>query len=128
MIIGEKPNGYAVTYNADGRRIEFETRQCIHCQYTWSYGAPHQPEELQDLLGHPTLRGWCSRCNGWLCSRRSCIEQQLRLTRGTDRDCIPFEEWNKRILDKVGKYFPLDPDLTVTQQGVIVPRSTLSHG
>ncbi len=118
MIRGRKPNGYTVSYDSELRKIEAETRQCVHCQFNWSYGDPHQ-EEL--YIGSPTRRGFCVRCQGWLCGRDCCIQQQIRLT-GNTSDCIPFEDWNSRIRDKVEKYLPLDPDLTFTESGLIVPR------
>jgi hypothetical protein len=129
MIRGHKPNAYTVAFTADGHRIEAETRACIHCQFNWSYGDPHGPEELDALLGHPTRRGWCVKCEGWLCGRRACIEQQAKLTElwlsqtGKVRDCIPFEEWANRVMDKVAKYLPLAADLAMTEAGIIVPRT-----
>lgn len=120
MITGHKPNGYTVTTDADGRRIEGETRMCIHCQFMWEY-AP----------GSGTVRGFCTNCNGFVCARPECIAEQKRLVddylarTGRTRSCMPFEEWNNRIRDKIEKLFPLDPELTVTDSGLVVPRAIL---
>lgn len=119
MIRGHKPNGYTVSFDSDLKKIEAETRQCIHCQYNWSYGDPHQEEMY---IGPPTRRGFCNKCQGWLCGRDECIQQQIALT-GNTTDCIPFEDQVNRLRDKVHKYLPLDPDLTITPGGLIVPRS-----
>jgi hypothetical protein len=121
VIRGRKPNGYTVGFTQDGHKVEAETRACIHCGFNWSYGDPHFPEELDALLGHPTRRGWCFKCCGWLCGRRACLEQQVQLT-GNTTDCMPYEEWCNRVMDKVGKYLPLSPELTITAGGLIVPR------
>lgn len=130
MIHGHKPNGYTLTYSREGKRIEAETRQCIHCQYSWDYGQPHD-EELIKILGHPTRRGYCYSCHGWICCRDSCLLQQKKLVAqflhqtGKIRNCIPFEEWNSRLRDKIERLLPLDPGLTITPSGVIVPVHTL---
>lgn len=123
MIRGYKPSGYTVSFTRDGRKIEGETRQCVHCQFTWAYGEPHAIAELDAFLGHPTLRGFCTRCHGFLCGRQQCIEQQLRIKAllSIEVDCIPYTDWVERTRDKVAALLPLDPDLTLTAAGVVVP-------
>ena len=37
---------------------------CVHCGYIWQFAA-----------GSKRLRGWCGKCNGFLCGRRYCREQ-----------------------------------------------------
>lgn len=118
MIHGHKPSGYTVTQDESGCRIEGETRQCVHCQFTWIY----QP-------GSGDRRGWCLNCNGFVCAREECMKEQaqridewLRLTSKV-RNCIPFEEWNDRLKEKVLHRLPLEPGMTVTSSGLIVPRS-----
>jgi hypothetical protein len=110
MIRGQKPNGYFVTTDADGKKIEGETRQCVHCQFQWIY----RP-------GSGDRRGYCLKCGGFVCARPECIAQQIRLT-GNAADCVSFYDWNSRLEDKVRKLLPLDPALTVTPEGLIVPR------
>ena len=114
MIHGHKPSGYFSTADGDGRRLEGETRQCIHCQFTWKYSP-----------GSGDRRGYCVKCGGFVCARAQCIAEQLRLT-GNAADCIPFDDWNRRMIDKVAKFLPLDPALTVTPAGIIVPRGEAS--
>jgi hypothetical protein len=127
MIRGYKPNGYSLNFSREGKRIEAETRQCVHCQYTWGYGDEH--DEPISMLGHATRRGYCLKCGGWVCCRDVCIQKQLRLvdfyleTTGKIRSCIPYEEWVNRIREKTEKLFPLNPDLTMTQNGIIIPHS-----
>jgi hypothetical protein len=95
MITGRKPSGYFVTADGDGRKIEGETRQCIHCGYTWEYHP-----------GSGIVRGWCLKCNGFVCAREECLKEQFRMTSqfkqdtGKMRSCIPFEEWNDRQREK----------------------------
>lgn len=132
MIRGHKPNAYTVGFSADGHKIEAETRACVHCQFNWSHGDLHSPEELAGLLGHGTRRGYCVQCNGWLCARKQCFDQQSKLLAmwldqtGKVRNCIPFEEWADRLMDKIGRLLPLSPDLAITEAGVVVPRQYLS--
>ncbi len=127
MIRGVKPNGYAVSCDSDGKKCEHETRQCVHCQFSWAYGEPHFPEELDELLGHPTRRGWCVQCGGFLCGRKQCFLQQQKLIQhmrdrfNQTRSCVPYEEWSERLFARLQKQFPLDPGLTVTESGLIVP-------
>lgn len=115
MIHGHKPNGYNTT--VDLKTVTGETRQCVHCQKMWTY-----------VPGSGDTRGWCFKCDGFICAEPHCLLEQKSLTRdwfdrtGQSRNCIPFEERNNRIADKVAHLFPLDPDLTITASGLIVPR------
>lgn len=117
MIHGHKPSAYFSTFSGDGHKIEGECRQCIHCQYTWTYSP-----------GSGDHRGWCLRCSGFLCARTECHAQQLRLIEllsaqyNQTRSCVPFEEWNNRLRDRLAHLLPLDPSLTVTESGIIIPR------
>jgi hypothetical protein len=115
MIHGHKPNGYLVT-TVQGVRLEQETRQCVHCQYMWVYNP-----------GSGDTRGFCLNCGGFICGRPQCaaqqkyfIEQHLAATQKV-RGCIPLEEWNNRRIEKLAHKFPLEPGLTVTADGLIVP-------
>ena len=122
MIHGHKPSGYTVTFTGEGHRVDGETRQCIHCQYTWDYVPGGMGADRDDPL-RGTKRGWCYKCSGFLCGRQACILRQLQLT-GNSTDCIPFEVWNKRLMDKVDHVFggfKLPEDMTVTQEGLIIP-------
>lgn len=116
MIHGHKPSAHFVTYTREGQKVEGECRQCIHCQFTWEY----QP-------GSGVRRGYCLRCGGFLCARPECFLQQrifidlLRERFNQTRSCVPFEEWNNRLREKIEHLLPLDPDLTITPGGIIVP-------
>ena len=118
MIHGHKPSSYFVTSSGDGIKREGECRQCVHCQFTWEY----QP-------GSGIERGYCLACGGFLCARPQCIlDNQKRVDdwleqTGKVRHCIPFEEWNARLMEKILPKLPLPPDMTVTASGLIVPRS-----
>ena len=88
MIKGYKPSGYFVTYDRDGKKIEGETRQCTHCQYSWVY----KPDKFLDglLPKKRRQRGFCLYCRGLLCGRPTCM-----------KSCAPFTEvWE----DKRYKY------------------------
>ena len=120
MIHGHKPNGFSTTFDASGKKLEGETHQCVHCQKMWSY----RP-------GSKITRGYCLRCGGFVCAEAPCEFQQKRwidewLARtGQVRSCIPLEEWNNRRIDKFAHKFPLDPELTITADGLIVPKSSV---
>ncbi len=123
MIHGHKPSSYFVTADGEGNKIEGECRQCCHCQYTWEY----RP-------GSGIERGYCLTCSGFLCARAECILQQKRLVdlmrerHNVTRSCVPYEEWNNRLVEKFAHKFPLDPNLTVTESGVIVPKGVMNGG
>jgi len=96
MIHGHKPNGYFVTADGNGHKIEGESRQCVHCQYTWEY---HPGSGIQ--------RGYCLKCDGFMCARPECQQEQIELCSAwlartsKVRSCIPFDEWNGRIAEKL---------------------------
>ena len=116
MIHGHNPSGYFVTADGDGHRIEGETRQCIHCLFTWEY----KP-------GSKIQRGYCLKCGGFICARAECMAEQLRFIEmmrvqyNQTRSCVPFEEWNSRLKEKISHKLPIEPGLTVTESGLIVP-------
>ena len=113
MIKGEKPSGYFSTFDGEGRRIEGETRQCVHCQFVWEY----KP-------GSGIKRGWCTRCNGLICARPECLEAQKKKV-GNSSDCLPFEEEQKRLQEKIYKELPhgvYGEDFVLTESGIIIRR------
>ena len=108
MIKGYKPSGYFVTTDGNGVRIEGETRQCGHCQFTWEY-----------VPGSGNQRGWCMKCNSIVCARPECEAEQKRLmAMFPDKtfSCMPFAEWNERVRDKYDK----DPRYKVLPSGIVV--------
>lgn len=115
MIQGHKPNGYLTT--VDLKTVTGETRQCVHCQKMWTYSP-----------GSGTTRGWCVNCGGFICAEPQCLLQQKQLTddylqqTGKVRSCMPLEEWNSRRIDKIAHLLPLDPDLTLSTGGIIIPK------
>jgi hypothetical protein len=117
MIHGHKPNAYFVTATGDGLKIEGETRQCCHCQFTWEY-AP----------GSGTRRGWCLKHNGFVCCRPECQQEQEQmlakyaLATGKVVSCLAFEEWCDFLKEQIGKTpGQLSKDFTITPGGIIVP-------
>ena len=109
MIVGHKPNGYFVTHDPQTtRRVEGETRQCIHCQAMWPY-----------VPGSGDRRGWCLRCMGFLCLQPACLAEQAQRKRDfPGYDCMPFDDWNRRLLERYHR----DPRFTVLSSGIVVER------
>lgn len=117
MIQGRKPNGYFVTGDASHRRIERETRMCVHCQFTWEYD-PHQESRARNV------RGFCTRCYGFTCERAECHAEQREMLKGfPDRACISFEEHYRRRLQAISEH----PLWEVTPAGLIVPKSEVAE-
>ncbi|HSY52452.1 MAG TPA: hypothetical protein VLC46_26865 [Thermoanaerobaculia bacterium] len=99
MIKGEKASGYFSTIDVrSGLKVEGETRQCSHCQFTWQYKA-----------GSGRRVGLCGSCNGLMCTQEACRTDQLRkiklleLEDGKTYDCVPFDEWNYHLRMKAEK-------------------------
>lgn len=61
MVGHNKPAGHFVRYDRDGRKVEGETRQCAHCQFTWEY-----------VPGSGNKRRVCLKCMGLCCGRPEC--------------------------------------------------------
>lgn len=74
MISGDRPSGYIATSD---EKCFAETRQCVHCQYTWIY-----------IPGSGAKRGICLKCYGLLCGRPECM-------RLCDEKHAPFSEANQ---------------------------------
>jgi len=67
-----KSKGYGVIMDPDGRNVEMDFLQCVHCQAVWQV----QP-------GSGRERGFCMRCNGPTCGpecsgKRVPWEQMLK--------------------------------------------------
>jgi hypothetical protein len=110
MIFGHKPNGYFRTFDGHSKKIEGETHQCIHCQFTWQY----KP-------GSGIERGYCLRHNGFLCGRPECAAMQKRLMAeipNYQHSCITITDYNRYKLERV---FMKDSRWEVKPSGVIVP-------
>jgi len=123
MIHGNRASGYTVTGDGDGVRREGETRQCVHCQYTWEY-----------VPGSGTRRGWCLKHGGFICARPECEHQQQELTSqylvltGRVVSCLAFEEWNNELMEIAGRqHGRLGTDFELTASGVIIPKEYI-HG
>jgi len=65
-----KIGGYAIWSLPDGKMIERDTIQCVHCGGHWVV----EP-------GSKQVRGYCTKCDGPLCGQKHCLEH-----------CIPFEK------------------------------------
>jgi len=98
MIKRDKPSGYFSTFDGEGRRIEGEVRQCGHCQFMWEY----KP-------GSGRRYGLCASCNCLICARPECLKDQeqkkaiIQFEDGKSYDCVPFEEWNYRLMEKAAR-------------------------
>lgn len=114
MIRGHKPAAYFVT--GDGIiKTEGEQHQCVHCQFLWTY----QP-------GSGTRRGYCLRCDGWLCGRPECemmqqamLQEMAHIGNSSDRHCIPYNDYVNRQRDNLVKYgnYELLPSGIVVSKG-----------
>lgn len=59
-----KPHGTLIITPLDGsKEQQIDLCQCVHCQKTWLM----QP-------GSGRLRGYCGRCNGYVCGSHACFE------------------------------------------------------
>lgn len=69
----DRASGYIITADKNGNKLELETRQCKHCQFTWVY----QP-------GSGIRRGYCMRCNGIVCMEEDCVKNYT---------CVTLRNW-----------------------------------
>ena len=108
MIVGHKPNGYTSTATGEGKKVEGETRQCVHCQYTWQY----QP-------GSGARRGFCLHCYGLICGREECFRQQALVHQTyPDYNCMPYNDFINRELER----FARESGYELTPSGILIPR------
>lgn len=74
-IQGRKASGHFHTFDPSGRRVEGETRQCVHCQRTWVY-MPHDARILRVVHEAEKEarkeRGFCLLCFGLVCNEPGC--------------------------------------------------------
>lgn len=95
-IRGNRPNGFYVTSNGSGMRIEGETRQCVHCQFIWQY-----------KMGSGRRYGVCPHCDGLVCARAECLADQKKkledLNLGNRYHCLPFAHYNFILMERAGK-------------------------
>jgi hypothetical protein len=108
MIVGHKPSGYFLTADGEGKRIEGETRQCVHCEWTWTY-AP----------GSGNRRGFCLHCYGLICGREECFRKQAIIRRDyPDYGCMNWTDYIRREQERFAKEY----DYELTPAGILVPR------
>lgn len=74
MKLIDRESGYFSTWDPlSGRKVEGETRSCVHCGFMWIYN----PRESFDkkLTGEykPITRGKCLQCLGLVCARPECM-------------------------------------------------------
>jgi|SRR5882672_6090773 len=133
-IRGDKANGYFITADGDGRTFDGETRQCVHCQFTWEY----KP-------GSGRKYGLCLSCNGLVCGNPWCKQDQkdkLAHVRAyhpihANLQCIRFNDWNdllaeeqlriagaKEVAGSSAIMIPgkIGEDLALTPAGIIVKK------
>jgi hypothetical protein len=107
VIRGHKPSAHFATADGEGHRIEGECRMCAHCNYTWEY----KP-------GSGITRGYCVKCDGWLCGRAECalLQRQMLAYFHLEYGCVPFGDYNKRLLEQ----YAHDPRFNVLPSGIVV--------
>jgi hypothetical protein len=107
MIRGHKPSFHFQTFTGEGHKVEGEGRQCVHCGYSWEY----RP-------GSGIPRGYCLKCDGYLCARHECellqrrLLQQFRLEYG----CVPYND----VVERQREAYAHDPRYRVLPSGVVV--------
>lgn len=69
------------TYDVNGRKIQYECLQCVHCQRTW-----------RKVEGSGKKRGFCKHCMGPTCGKKGC-----------ETRCLPIEK-RIDILQKWGRH------------------------
>jgi Pyruvate/2-oxoacid:ferredoxin oxidoreductase delta subunit len=70
----ERSNGYFQTWDpVTGRKIEGETRQCVHCSFMWIYN-PKNSFDKKIAGIQPSTRGICKKCFGLVCARPECMK------------------------------------------------------
>ena len=85
FIDSPRENGIVEFYTDHGTE-SYKTIQCKHCGVHWQY-----------VRGSGKQRGYCTKCNGFLCGVKECVEE-----------CVPFEaqlelyEGNKTTILKYG--------------------------
>jgi hypothetical protein len=115
MIHGHRPNGEWETKDKKGFTIARETRQCVHCQFMWTY----QP-------GSGTLRGYCLKHNGWICARAECMAEQERILNHYEQvtksrpSCLAFEEYQDFLLETLAQ---AGDQWQLNSSGLLVPKS-----
>lgn len=79
----ERPSGYFQYFDPINGQVQGETRQCVHCGYTWVYDPGlSMRRKLGLTTKQPTIRGTCLKCYGLVCARSECQK----------RGCIPIEK------------------------------------
>lgn len=74
--MSDKASGYFQYFDPlTGNRTEGETRQCVHCGYTWIYDPRHQfRRQLGLKTPEPVIRGTCLKCMGLVCAQPACLK------------------------------------------------------
>lgn len=71
----ERANGYFGTSDPlTGRRIEGETRSCVHCGFMWIYNPRESFDKKMTGEYKPTTRGKCLSCYGLVCAQPHCMK------------------------------------------------------
>lgn len=108
MIRGHKPSAYFEAGVADGYAARSgECRMCTHCGFHWEY----QP-------GSGITRGFCTKCDGWLCARPECalLQKQMLAYFRLEYGCVPYGDYNKRLLEQYAR----DSRFNVLPSGIVV--------
>lgn len=70
----DRPSGYIQSFDPQTfRRLEGETRQCVHCAFTWIYNPRDSFGSLVPGEQKKSIRGKCLKCYGLVCARPECM-------------------------------------------------------
>ncbi len=113
MIVGYKPNGYFATATGEGKKVEGETRQCAHCEYSWMY----EP-------GSGRKRGICLHCMALICGRAECFRLQKQMLETYPQYfCMNYKDYINRELER----FAREQGLELLPSGILVPKGVRVH-
>lgn len=90
-VNNRKSSGHWFAMGLAGELTEGQTLTCVHCQIGWIL-----------CKGSGKMRGFCTRCMGYTCGARACLE------------CVPVELRLEN--EEAGK-----PILTPSAQKILVP-------
>lgn len=86
--VDRRPAGFLTVVDSLTGKVLMEAglRQCVHCQYTWTY----RP-------GSGILRGFCFRCDGHTCGGVACMDCYPKEQRVDDMEAVAWQ--NRRAIE-----------------------------
>lgn len=71
----DRASGYVQTFDPSTfSKIEAETRQCVHCGFTWVYSPMDSFKTLIPEEQKRSIRGKCLKCYGLVCAQPHCLK------------------------------------------------------